>query len=86
MAPSLPAEILRIIIKHAVTREQGYAFGPVLYDYSCIQGFINASPEFAGLVASLPEDRIYVHALGPSQLERLKDASSAAAWFVPDDQ
>ena len=82
MAAKLPAEILQLIVDCARTRKQGNAFNPVPHDNACIQGFAKASREFAQIVASLPEDRIFLHALGPAQIKLLKERSSGTAWFA----
>ena len=82
MAARLPAEILQLIVDCARSRKRGSAFNPVPHDNACIQGFAKASREFARIVASLPEDRIFLHTLGPAQIELLKERSSGTAWFA----
>ena len=82
MAAKLPAEILQLIVDCARTRNPGNAFNPAPHDNDCIRGFARASLEFAQIVASLGEDRIFLQALGPAQMELLKECSSGIAWFA----
>lgn len=78
MTHNLPVEILQVIFRHAISQEEKDIFTPLPYDYTRIQGVVEASPKLAEIVHSIPTDVVYVDTLGPE----LGNYSSGPAWYA----